>query len=710
MKIKYDTFKNISLQILFQFSIIIGIMICLSQTIFAQSPLCSSYPTTFCCEYVSSVSINGQVTQGDNGYTGPGYFDYTKNSITSLVAGQTYPISVTVQTNSTYHEYVKIWFDFNGNLNLQDPGELIFNQDASWFGTNTFSGTFTVPMNAYNGDVYLRVNMVYSVTPALCGPYNYGNTLDYKATISGGVVPHKLTVAKIGSPGYIGDVTSTPAGINTASGFNSANFADGTAVTLTATNATNGTFINWTGDATGSNNSISVAMDANKSVTANFGSAAPPVAITKDISISLDGNGSNTISGTDVNNGSTATCGILSMNVVPSIFTCSQLGKNAATFTVTDNCGKTSTANVVVTVVDNILPTVITKNTTIYLNANGQVNIDASSVNNGSYDNCSIVNLVLNTTAFTCANIGANTVILKAVDPSGNVGSATAIVTIADNLFPIVNTKPFTITLDPNGNGSITVGNINNSSTDNCVISTISLDKTTFNYSNIGNNTVTLTVTDNSGNSASGTAIVTVLANGLNAYGQLVTDRTAQIDQYGAKASGKAKTQYGQIIGSSNTSAGGLSTLNYIAYFGTGVSPAIPATAPILSIGTVSQINIEEGYSNILNTGRNTLVQIHFTGNVVCPGITGINKSIKFYEMSDDGFILSINNNIVINNWIDQGPTLYNGSCTLSLTGGVTYPIDIWYYQNQGPAGLKLFWDIGDGKGIVIVPAINSVL
>ena len=50
---------------------------------FAQSPLCTSYPTSFCCEYVASVTINGQTYAGSNGYaatsggTGPnGYYDY----------------------------------------------------------------------------------------------------------------------------------------------------------------------------------------------------------------------------------------------------------------------------------------------------------------------------------------------------------------------------------------------------------------------------------------------------------------------------------------------------------------------------------------------------------------------------------------------------------------------------------------------------------
>lgn len=633
MKIKYKIFNKKSLLVLWRHSVIIAILICCSQTIFAQSPLCKSYPQYYGYEYVSSVSINGQVQQGDNGYSGPGYFDFTASSVTSLVAGQTYPISVTVVTNSSYLEYVKIWFDFNGNLNLQDSGELIFDQYYNWSGTHTFSGTFTVPTTAYNGDLYLRVNMVYSKTPALCGTYNYGNTLDFKASISGGVPPHKLSVSTVGPTGYIGNITSSPEGINTASGFNFANFAEGTSVTLTETNATNGSFINWSGDIMSTNKSISVGMDVDKNITANFGSASPPVASAQNITVSLDGNGAKTITGADVNNGSTADCGIASFSVSPSSFTCGQIGANNVYFTVNDKCGKSSTVTVIVTVVDNIPPTVVT--------------------------------------------------------------------------------KPVTITLDASGHASVTAADVNNNSTDNCGISSYSLNKTSFNYSNQGSNIVTLTVLDNNNNSATNFANVTVLANGLNSYGQLATDGNAQTNQYGAKALGVGKTQNGQIFGSSIAGVGGLLPLNFITYDETGSSPAIPAAGAQLSTGSVPNINYYWNTGAILNSGKSSNVQVHFTGNVVWPGIAGINKSVTFYDQSSDGFKMSVNSTLIIDNYIDQiftqSPS-YNSSGSISLVAGQTYPIDIWYYDNVNASKLQLYWDTGDGNGIVIVPAVKSTV
>jgi gliding motility-associated-like protein len=251
--------------------LMVGILLNLN----AQSPLCTSYPTTFCCEYVSSVAINGVSRAGApdaTGFTsGPGYFDYTASSITSLTAGQTYPVLVTVKTNSSYQEYVKIWFDFNGNGVLTDPGELVFNQVNTFNGTYVYSGNVTVPSTAFNGDVYIRVVMVYANSPALCGTYSYGTTLDFKATISGGITSRNLHVSTTSSGGYSGNVTSNPSGINTASSLNSANFPNGSDVTLTAVANGGGSFINWSGDVSGSTNPLTVTLNSDMNIIANFG-------------------------------------------------------------------------------------------------------------------------------------------------------------------------------------------------------------------------------------------------------------------------------------------------------------------------------------------------------------------------------------------------------------------------------------------------------
>lgn len=79
-------------------------------------------------------------------------------------------------------------------------------------------------------------------------------------------------------------------------------------------------------------------------------------------------------------------------------------------------------------------------------------------------------------------------------------------VTIDDTVAPICITKDITISV----NTTITANDVDNGSTDNCGISTKSLNQYTFTYSDIGVNTVTLTLTDSKGNTSFATAQVTV--------------------------------------------------------------------------------------------------------------------------------------------------------------------------------------------------------
>ncbi len=71
---------------------------------------------------------------------------------------------------------------------------------------------------------------------------------------------------------YMGTVTSSPAGINcgTACSSDTADFAPGTQVTLTASAATNYTFDHWTGDCSGESTTCTLTMDANKWANAVF--------------------------------------------------------------------------------------------------------------------------------------------------------------------------------------------------------------------------------------------------------------------------------------------------------------------------------------------------------------------------------------------------------------------------------------------------------
>ncbi|MFK7950751.1 MAG: HYR domain-containing protein [Saprospiraceae bacterium] len=261
-----------------------------------------------------------------------------------------------------------------------------------------------------------------------------------------------------------------------------------------------------------------------------------PTASCKDVTVMLGLNGEATISAADVNDGSTDNCKIQSVNVFPNTFDCSNIGNNQATLTVTDKSGNTSTCTANVNVVDMVFPTAKCKDITLQLDANGNASIAAADVDNGSFDNCNILNMTVTPNNFNCNDIGANQAVLLVTDVNGNSSVCTSIVTVEDTISPNTICQDITITLDANGQATIATMDIDNGSTDNCGIASMSLSQTNFDCSHIGTNTVTLTVTDDNGNSATCTSTVTVQGSGqpqitckdatiyVNANGQVILD------------------------------------------------------------------------------------------------------------------------------------------------------------------------------------------
>ncbi|WP_457618396.1 FG-GAP-like repeat-containing protein, partial [Lutibacter sp.] len=248
--------------------------------------------------------------------------------------------------------------------------------------------------------------------------------------------------------------------------------------------------------------------------TINIDDTTVPTALCQDITVGLDVNGNATITGSDVDGGSTDNCGAVTLSVTPNSFTSADLGANTVTLTVTDSCGNQSTCTAIVTVVDNNPPTALCQDITVQLDSTGNVSIQASDIDNGSTDNGVIVSTTVSPSTFNCTNIGPNTVTLTVTDDAGLTDTCTAIVTVEDNIAPTAICQDIIVQLDASGNVSIQASDIDNGSTDNCNVN-LSLSQTTFNCSNIGSNIVTLTVTDDSGNQSTCQATVTV-QDGIN--------------------------------------------------------------------------------------------------------------------------------------------------------------------------------------------------
>ena len=271
----------------------------------------------------------------------------------------------------------------------------------------------------------------------------------------------------------------------------------------------------------GSNNPVTLTVtDVNGNVSTASAmvtvvDAIAPVAIAQNVTVQLDASGNGSTTAALVDNGSSDACGVASMTINNATFTCANVGSNnPVTLTVTDVNGNVSTASAMVTVVDAIAPVAIAQNVTVQLDASGNGSTTAALVDNGSSDACGVASMTINNATFTCANVGSNNpVTLTVTDVNGNVSTASAMVTVEDNIAPLAVAQGMTLQLDATGNGSITTADIDNGSSDACGISSMSLDVNAFTCANVGPNTVTLIVIDNNGNSSSTTAIVTVEDN-----------------------------------------------------------------------------------------------------------------------------------------------------------------------------------------------------
>ncbi|WP_296380826.1 T9SS type A sorting domain-containing protein [Winogradskyella sp.] len=236
-----------------------------------------------------------------------------------------------------------------------------------------------------------------------------------------------------------------------------------------------------------------------------------PTVVTQNIIVQLDNFGNASIIPGDVDNGSSDACGIDTLDLDVFDFTCANIGVNIVTLTVIDNEGNSSNDTAMVTVEDDLPPSIVTQDITVQLDGTGNVSIVPGDVDNGSSDNCGIASMSLDVSDFTCVNIGPNAVNLSILDGEGNFTNDTVTVTVEDIEEPTVVAQNVTVQLDASGNASITTADINNGSSDNCTIASLSLDVTAFTCSDLGDRTVELTVTDQSGNTAMEFATVTVI-------------------------------------------------------------------------------------------------------------------------------------------------------------------------------------------------------
>lgn len=144
----------------------------------AGSEYCESYGSISDYEWIDQFRTKGIFrVSGDDG----GYYDGTALSA-NLKQGVTKPMRVSAEMDGgPFDEYWKVWIDFNGDLDFDDPGEEVFSINSTSTGNITFP--VNVPIDAVTGTTRIRVSMKHGSAPGPCEVFNYGEVEDYSLNI-----------------------------------------------------------------------------------------------------------------------------------------------------------------------------------------------------------------------------------------------------------------------------------------------------------------------------------------------------------------------------------------------------------------------------------------------------------------------------------------------------------------------------------------------
>lgn len=329
---------------------------------------------------------------------------------------------------------------------------------------------------------------------------------------------------------------------------------------------------------------------------------SPPTAMCQDVTIALDDTGMIDISPEIVDDGSLELCSQpLSYELMPFNYSCSQVGTQTSTLTVTDASGNSATCSAQITIQDNTLPEALCQDVTLQLDANGNASLTANEVDNGSNDACGIANLEVSPTAWNCNDV-TNIATLTVTDNNSNQSTCTATISLDDSTPPIAICQDVTLQLDANGNATLAAADVNDGSNDACGIANLEVNPTAWACTN-ATNIATLTVTDNSNNAASCTATITVEDN--IPPMALCQDVTLQLD-----ANGMATLTENDINNGSNDACG-IASLS--------VSPTDWGCTNLVNIGTLI---VTDNNGNSSSCDATITVEDNVAPEALCQDVT----------------------------------------------------------------------------------------
>jgi hypothetical protein len=367
----------------------------------------------------------------------------------------------------------------------------------------------------------------------------------------------------------------------------------------------------------GANAEVLTVIDVNGNVTTcnttvTVEDNVAPIALCQAVTVQLDATGNGSTTPAAMDNGSNDACGIQSLALSQTSFVCSEVGANTETLTVTDVNGNSSICSALVFVEDNVAPIALCLDLTVQLDSDGNGSTTANAVDNGSNDACGIAGLSIDQENFDCGHVGANTITLTATDVNGNSSTCASIITVEDNIAPIVYCLDFTLQLQADGTAILDGEDILDDFDEACPIVDGFISQEDFDCSHVGPNIVIVTLEDESGNIGTCSSNVTVEDN--VAPIALCQDVTVQLD-----ATGNGSTTATAVDNGSNDACGIASLALSQTSF---ACSEVGANAEILTVtdvnGNVTTCNttvtVEDNVAPIALC-QNVTVQLDATGN-----------------------------------------------------------------------------------------------
>ncbi len=190
-----------------------------------------------------------------------------------------------------------------------------------------------------------------------------------------------------------------------------------------------GTYTVTASDATGCMSVQTVEIMANDDIA--------PVALTQNIVISLDATGNALADAAMIDAGSSDNCSVETMVLDLSNFDCSQIGDNMVTFTVTDGNGNSGSTTAMVTVQDNIEPSLSCPTNIVTNNCSAAVDYMLPT----AFDNCSTgdITLLIGQGSGSTFPLGTSVEVYQVTDQSGNSSTCSFTVSVEDATPPTID-------------------------------------------------------------------------------------------------------------------------------------------------------------------------------------------------------------------------------------------------------------------------------